>query len=101
MFEQVQLEALLAEANNVSQFWGKLFSTLALSGARVTEILTVKWKDVQANKLFLEPIKNPTRSARSVACPKLLELLRKWRDAQSRTRPVDQNGNPHNKAGSR
>ena len=58
MFEQVQLEALLAEANNVSQFWGKLFSTLALSGARVTEILTVKWKDAQANKLFLEPIKN-------------------------------------------
>ena len=58
IFEPQQLEALLGEANKVSQYWGTLFATLALSGARVTEILTVKWKDVQANKLFLEPIKN-------------------------------------------
>ena len=40
VFEPQQLEALLGEANNVSQFGGTLFATLALSGARVTEILT-------------------------------------------------------------
>ena len=75
---------MLADTNKISQFWGTLFSTLALSGARVSETLTAKWKDVQTNELVLQ-------SARKVACPKLMDLLREWREAQSREHPVTQN----------
>ena len=81
VFEPQQLEAILAETNKASQFWGTLFSTLALSGARVSQTLTVKWEDVQTNELVLQ-------SARKVACPKLMDVLREWREAQSRERPV-------------
>ena len=89
VFEPQHLEALLGETNMVSQFWGTLFATLALSGARITEILTVRWKDVLANELFLEPLKSP--SARKVTCPKLMGLLSKWREAESREHTVSQN----------
>ena len=91
VFEPQQLEAVLAETNKASQFWGTLFSTLALSGARVSEILTVRWKDVQASDLVLKPFKSLKTSARDVACPKLMDLLREWREAQSREHPVNQN----------
>ena len=58
--------------------------TCAKRRAGATEILTVRWNDVQANELVLEPLKSPKKSARMVACPKLMGLLRKWREAQSR-----------------
>ena len=86
VFEPQQLEAVLAETNKASQFWGTLFSTLALSGARVSETLTVKWKDVQPDELVLESLASP--SALRIACPKLMDLLHEWHAPQARRPPL-------------
>ena len=89
VFTTHQLKAVLDAANKLSQFGGTLLSTLALSGVRITEIVTVRWRNVRADELVLEPPLCPEKPARRVACPKLMDLLREWREAQSRERPVN------------
>ena len=89
VFEPEQLEVILGEARQASQFLGSLFSVLALSAARISEIIAVKWKNVQANELVLEPLQNSS-SARTAACSMLMDVLRGWREAQSRLQQVSQ-----------
>ena len=83
VFEPQKLRALLNEAIKESQFWGTLFTTLALSGARITEVTTARWRDVREDELHVNASRNKVNPERAVRSPELVRVLNNWREKRA------------------
>ena len=66
-----------------SQFWGTLFTTLALSGAWITEVTMARWRDVREDEFHVNASRNKVNPERAVRSPELVRVLNNWREKRA------------------